>query len=96
MDLLEGQVRELDGSLAREFVFRPTVTKPAAGGGASFVPAAVKSELHAPVVALPSVGRLVVVGKTRHLAITDWAHLDAAEQEATRLAASLVADLEGA
>lgn len=96
VDLLVGQVRELDGSLAREFVFRPSVTKPGAGGGASFVPAAVKSELHAPVVALPSVGRLVVVGKTRHLAITDWAHLDAAEQEATRLAASLVADLEGA
>jgi hypothetical protein len=95
VELLEGQVRELEQSLAREFVFRPSASKTSPRGGAGFVPAAMKTELRPPSEALPSVGRLVTA-KQRYLAIKVWEDLDAGEREAERLSASLVADQEDA
>lgn len=93
--LIEGQVKELDEVLRREFVYVPSITKSGAGGGARFVPAPVRGETRPPADALPGVGRLVVVAKQRYLAIANWDDLDAGEREAARLSAMLVADLEG-
>lgn len=89
----EGQRR-----LEETFVFRPiTPAASSAGGrtaGAAFVPpAGTNDDLRAPADPLPSVGRLVVAGKQRYLGIKNWEDLDAAEPEAVRLSARLVAEV---
>jgi hypothetical protein len=101
---LEKRTRHLQQEIDRQktvaekpFEFRPRATAASTGKRLSFVPpAAGRGPDQVPHDALPSVGRLLLAGKERILAIGTWELLDQGEDEAARLQARLVADVEGA
>lgn len=96
---LDEAIAGCERKLAAPFEYRPsaqvvTVT-PRRPTGAAFVPpAGGEADLHVPVTSLPSVGRLTLSGKQRFLGIQHWDELDDGEQEAARLSARLVAEVE--
>jgi hypothetical protein len=97
---IDALIADCEQKLSVSFEYRPSVPVAATVGKrpgvGAFVPAAgSEDELRAPDTSLPSVGRLMSSGKQRFLGIQIWEELDAAEREAVRLAARLVAEVEG-
>jgi len=94
---LQQEIERQKAIAERPFEFRPRAIAAPAGKKLSFVPpAAGRGPDQIPHDALPSVGRLLLAGKERLLAIGTWEQLDRGEKEAARLQARLVADVEGA